>query len=84
MFTSWDEQLQELVLQKRWKEIISLGATIPLEEKSRYLWAWPSEDSLIFLKNELKAAGVSRILSIGCGSGLLEWIIRESIGDLFL
>lgn len=49
------------------------------DEQRRYLWSWPKEDDLYQLGLILKAIRVHRILSIGCGNGLFEWLLQESL-----
>lgn len=77
---SLEVQLQELIATHDWKKIIQLNECYSLNEKSRFLWAWPSENCLQKLKNALLRNCVQSILSIGCGSGLLEWILEETTG----
>lgn len=73
-------QLLELVATRDWKKILQLRNRYTLIEKSRFLWAWPSENCLINFKEVLERNCVQSILSIGCGSGLLEWILKETTG----
>lgn len=77
---SLELQLLEFIATHDWKKIIQLSECYSLNEKSRFLWAWPSENSLHKLKNVLQRNCVQSILSIGCGSGLLEWILEETTG----
>jgi hypothetical protein len=46
----------------------------------RYLWVRPSEDNLQFIKQQIVKAGCCQLVSIGCGSGLLEWLIHAATG----
>ena len=48
----------------------------------RYLWIRPSEDNLQFIKDEALKNGCLQIISIGCGSGLLEWLIHQATGKI--
>jgi hypothetical protein len=45
-----------------------------------YLWVRPSEDNLHFIKEHTVNAGCCQLVSIGCGSGLLEWLIQTATG----
>ena len=72
--------IQSLAGEKNWKEIIRVGSALPLEEKKRILWAWPTEQNLNFLRSTLNELNLQTVLSIGCGTGLLEWIVKESTG----
>lgn len=73
-------QLLELFATRDWKKVLQLSKCYSLIEKSRFLWAWPSENCLTILKEVLQKNNVQSILSIGCGSGLLEWILMETTG----
>lgn len=73
-------KLLELVAKRDWAKIIQLGKCYSLNEKSRFLWAWPSEKCLQELKKVLEKNYVRSVVSIGCGSGLLEWILGETTG----
>lgn len=80
MSPSLEENLSSLVSTDQWQTIISMEASLSLEEKSRFLWAWPSHICLNTIQRVLNDHGVTSILSIGCGSGLLEWIINRATG----
>ncbi|XP_069676558.1 uncharacterized protein [Periplaneta americana] len=43
-----------------------------------YLWVRPSEENLHFIEQQTLKYGCSRLVSIGCGSGLLEWLIHKA------
>ncbi|XP_055903378.1 uncharacterized protein LOC129939405 [Eupeodes corollae] len=77
---SFEEQLLVLTQAKDWKAVLELSESLPLDRKSKYLWTWPTGEALENLKSTLHQLGIQKLLSIGCGTGLLEWIIAESIG----
>lgn len=76
--TELELQLCELSSVDDWRGVIDICATFPINEKSKFLWAWPTVDCLAYLRDHLIANDIRAILSIGCGSGLLEWIIRQA------
>lgn len=78
MASSLEENLIRLSTDDQWQKIIDLEMCYPLEEKSKFLWAWPSVSTLKAIERILRANDVPTILSIGCGSGLLEWIVNRS------
>ena len=78
MSPNLEENLIELSSADGWREILNLSDRFTIEEKSRFLWAWPTEVGLKRIEKVLLENGVSKILSIGCGSGLLEWLINAS------
>lgn len=73
-----EQHLCELSAMENWQGVIDICATFSADEKSKFLWAWPTADCLKFLRSHLIENGIEAILSIGCGSGLLEWMIRQS------
>lgn len=65
---------------KKWREILKLNENSSDNGALKLLWVWPDEKNLFFIKrivNDLACEGIS---SIGCGCGLLEWIINEATG----
>lgn len=79
-----EDVLISLVKKRKWQEMLKLSDLYPATETSRFLWAWPTEACLKQLKNVFQRKGISSVLSIGCGSGLLEWIIQQSTGNKYL
>lgn len=75
---SLEENLSNLVVDNQWQSIISMEPLFTREEKSKFLWAWPSHMCLSAIRRVLNENAVTSILSIGCGSGLLEWIINRA------
>lgn len=75
-----EQNLIELTKTKNWQAILKIGENYELDEKSKFLWAWPTVQCLEFLKIIFEQNNISEVLSIGCGSGLLEWIISHATG----
>lgn len=75
-----DTQFHKLALEGKWREVLEYRGKFTLEEKIRYLWAWPSLSDLVVLKWMFEECGLQTLLSIGCGSGLLEWILNKATG----
>ena len=71
------KNLYELYEGDEWRKVIKLADTASHEERRRYLWAWPTEQNMKELKSELDKIGVRSILSIGCGTGLFEWLMNK-------
>lgn len=76
--TSLEECLISLSSANDWCGVIEAGKDFSVEEKSKFLWAWPSVECFQWLKQLLNANHIEHILSIGCGSGLLEWLISKT------
>lgn len=70
-----------LYQQKKWKDIGEKFHDHP--DRNKLLWVFPSEDNFRFLAQCLQELGCARVLSIGCGSGLLEWMFTEATGECF-
>ncbi|XP_068622921.1 uncharacterized protein [Battus philenor] len=68
----------DLYKEKNWRTIVSKYHNYP--DRSKLLWVFPAEENFEFLSESIVKLGCDRILSIGCGSGLLEWIITEATG----
>ncbi|CAK1579038.1 unnamed protein product [Parnassius mnemosyne] len=77
-----DESLVNSILNlyknKNWKAIVSRYHDHP--DRSKLLWVFPTEENFAFLRDSVLDLGCDGILSIGCGSGLLEWMITEATG----
>ena len=61
-----------------WQGIVQLYENGFTDEK--LLWFQPDSNGLNFLRKNLVELGVQGVSSIGCGSGLLEWLIYSSTG----
>lgn len=80
---SLEKVLLELTENADWRQVLTLPSSYPLKELSKYLWAWPNEEDLKLFGKVLKDLDVRSILSVGCGSGLLEWVIHNALGELW-
>ncbi|XP_017472267.1 PREDICTED: uncharacterized protein LOC108363415 [Rhagoletis zephyria] len=65
---------------KDWRKWLALGESLDFGQRCSLMWIWPTEDELQKLGSVLKVNKIVHILSVGCGSGLLEWIIKECLG----
>lgn len=79
---NFENELFQMVNTKSWKQVISLSESYKHDLISNYLWCWPSEFSLSVLQMVLEANKINSLLSLGCGCGLLEWILSQSLGYL--
>lgn len=75
---SCKDKIRELYLSGDWRGIVQLFENGFCDEK--LLWFQPDLDGIDFLEKSLATVGVKGISSIGCGTGLLEWIINSSTG----
>lgn len=88
----WDEQMELDALhevycltdgsasKQNWCKVLALGNTLDQQLKRKILWIWPTGTDLKNLKQILEKLNIQNVLSIGCGSGLLEWLMK-AVGD---
>jgi hypothetical protein len=76
-----EEAISDYVTSRKWDKLLEYGEGLALKERCQFLWAWPSIVDLEFLDITLWHLGIRKVLSIGCGRGLLEWVINESTGE---
>lgn len=74
----------ELYREDKWEKILKLNELSDNSSALKLLWVWPSEANLNFIKTILNVYNLDGIVSIGCGCGLLEWIINRSTGKYSL
>ncbi|XP_045480899.1 uncharacterized protein LOC123685286 [Harmonia axyridis] len=72
--------VQNLYMEKKWKDILKLNEHSNLPDANRILWVWPNEDDIRFIHESILKNGLKGISSIGCGNGLLEWILEQATG----
>ena len=65
-------------LKGDWRSVVKLYDKGFNDEK--LLWFHPESSGIDFLTKHLSDLGVSGVSSIGCGTGLLEWLIHSSTG----
>ncbi|XP_073818437.1 uncharacterized protein [Musca autumnalis] len=64
---------------KNWRSLLKYGENLDADTRRNLLWIWPTEKCLWQFGKILREFGISCVLSVGCGNGLFEWIIRESL-----
>ncbi|KAG8224454.1 hypothetical protein J437_LFUL003177 [Ladona fulva] len=79
------QQVLDLHALDRWEEILNIYQSDMENQNTEIwdrglLWLRPSERSLQFIAEQLQNLGLKKILSIGCGSGLFEWLISRVTG----
>ncbi|XP_017009116.2 uncharacterized protein [Drosophila takahashii] len=65
---------------RNWRKLLALGDSLDQQLKRKLLWMWPTSVDLDYFNQLLAMHHIHRILSIGCGSGLLEWLMTASGG----
>lgn len=63
-----------------WKDIVNLASLIDHSKQYRLFWILPTLDDLNWITEILNAHKVSGVVSIGCGCGLIEWLLQSFSG----
>ncbi|XP_017119085.1 uncharacterized protein LOC108140663 [Drosophila elegans] len=63
-----------------WRKLLALGDCLDQQLKRKLLWVWPTSVDLDYFNQLLTMHHIQSVLSIGCGSGLLEWLITAAGG----
>ena len=64
---------------KNWRALLKYGNSLEIDTKHKLLWVWPTEKSVWQINKLLREHNITNILSIGCGNGLFEWILKEAL-----
>ncbi|XP_026828324.1 uncharacterized protein LOC105281611 isoform X2 [Ooceraea biroi] len=75
-----DENILSLYNAQKWKEIVTLSSTIDSLRTCRLSWVLPDISDLSWINNIVREYNVHGIASIGCGCGLLEWLLQKHSG----
>lgn len=67
---------------KNWRKLLQYGETLNVETKRKLLWLWPTEKNLWQINKLLREHNITNVLSIGCGNGLFEWLLKQAISKL--
>jgi hypothetical protein len=77
---NFENEVREYAKKKDWRKILLLSQKYSTNVTCEFLWTFPTPTCLNYLKALWKSFHITNILSVGCGSGLLEFVMRESIG----
>lgn len=75
-----DENILSLYNAQKWKEIAALSSVISNPKSSRLSWILPDMSDLCWINDIIRKYNLSGIASIGCGCGLLEWLLQKYSG----
>ncbi|XP_063217041.1 uncharacterized protein LOC134527926 [Bacillus rossius redtenbacheri] len=78
------DKLLRYYQQGDWQRVVGLLSGDDGEGDSfydeSYLWVKPTLQALMFVKEQTESSGASRLISIGSGTCLLEWLIHSATG----
>ena len=74
------ENIIKLHNNKKWIEIIDFLNTFDIEAVRKILWVFPSLKDISWITRVIEENNLRGIFSIGCGCGLLEWLIHQNSG----
>ncbi|OWR53093.1 hypothetical protein KGM_204103 [Danaus plexippus plexippus] len=72
------DEVRRLYEDGNWRTIVRTYRDHP--GRNRLLWVYPTEENFVFIKKYMEESKCANILSIGCGCGLLEWMIIAATG----
>ncbi|CAH0747326.1 unnamed protein product [Bemisia tabaci] len=70
------EEIENLYQQGDWKSVLCH----PSLKDSLLMWVEPQLEDLVFLRKITEATESTRIVSVGAGCGLLEWLLKAAVG----
>lgn len=78
--------LIEFHKNNQWKNILNYKRNCPVKnfDWAKLLWAWPDETSLYFIKRNCRKFKLKCVTSIGCGTGLFEYLLQQCTGKFFI
>jgi hypothetical protein len=65
-----------------WRGVLTLFSKGYHEPK--LLWLRPTEETLSFITRHLISRGIKRVVSLGCGTGLFEWLLAQTAPGMYL
>lgn len=78
-----DKKILLLYKAQKWEEIAALPSTTDDLKTSKLSWVLPDISDLRWINDIVRKHNLSGIASIGCGCGLLEWLLQKYSGKSF-
>ncbi|XP_074100927.1 uncharacterized protein LOC141528664 [Cotesia typhae] len=77
MECEFEKKVSKLHEEGNYEKIIELSGSAECDEAQRLMWVWPTFNDLQWIRDLLDNFKYKKIVSVGCGTGLLEWIIQQ-------
>lgn len=75
-----DRNILSLYNAQKWEEIAALSSASCNSKLSRLSWVLPDMSDLYWINNIIRKYNLPGVASIGCGCGLLEWLLQKYSG----
>lgn len=75
------DEVLSLYENNKWSDILNLKVNLWDDKVHSLLWVWPSLENLLFMKGIVNSFNLQGVSSIGCGSGMFEWLLQKSTGN---
>lgn len=75
-----DNDIISLYNAQKWEEIAALSSTTDDFRTCRLSWVLPDISDLCWINKIIQKYNLTKIASIGCGCGLLEWLLQKYSG----
>lgn len=75
-----DENILSLYNAQKWEEITALSSTTNDLRTCRLSWILPDVSDLHWMSGIVREYNLSGIASVGCGCGLVEWLLQKYSG----
>ncbi|XP_018376035.1 PREDICTED: uncharacterized protein LOC108769513 [Trachymyrmex cornetzi] len=75
-----DENIISLYNAQKWEEVAALSSASDNLKSSRLSWIFPDINDLYWINDIIRKYNLTGIASIGCGCGLLEWLLQKCSG----
>lgn len=75
-----NENILSLYNAQKWREIAALSCTANGLRTCRLSWVLPDISDLRWISDIVRDCNLSGIASVGCGCGLLEWLLQKCSG----
>lgn len=71
------DKIVALYKANKWEEILEITEETTATFRTSLLWVWPSKQNLKFIEKLIRNNGLKGTISIGCGTGLFEWLLQQ-------
>lgn len=80
---NYRDEINEIARKCDWRKVLDVSKKYGFNITHEFMWCYPTVQCTESLKQLwLQKLNIKTILSVGCGSGLMELILREAIGSL--